>query len=383
MSEETENVVGDVSETQGDSTPSSEPLSTDQIAELPQVQEAFAKAFGDDSMDSGTKADAGATRRRRASEQEEADELEGDELDDGTEPDGEPETKDAKPDDDSDEDETDDTDEAKLKEDAASTLSPLLRQAAKRAGWSDNEIEELHKANPDLAERTYGRLLKSANDLSAEYGRLGRMKSNGQQDSRPDQRSTRDPAPDGRSAVDELFGERARDLAEKYGDDFLKDIVAPMAEAAMKPVRALEAQAWEAQKEAVVGQVNTFFSEIPGEFQSLYGKTAATATEAQMEARKTLYLHADFIRKGARDSNVDMPVREALERANMMFAAEHMQEIERKKLLQQVQKRSAARTQRPSQRAGAGSASNRGDEAAMKAYAAKAAEIGFNVSDTE
>jgi hypothetical protein len=63
----------------------------------------------------------------------------------------------------------------------ASTLSPVLRQAAKRNGWEDADIDQLYAANGPVAERTFERLQESYNGLSApstpSWGRRVRRSS--------------------------------------------------------------------------------------------------------------------------------------------------------------------------------------------------------------
>ena len=55
------------------------------------------------------------------------------------------------------------------------TLNPILRQAAMRAHWEPEVIDQLWAENPELAERTFGNLHRSQNELSAQFARFGQQ----------------------------------------------------------------------------------------------------------------------------------------------------------------------------------------------------------------
>ena len=84
---------------------------------------------------------------------------------------------------------------------------------------------------------------------------------------------------------------------------------------------------------------------------------------------------------GASQQGIELTVQDGLERAHSVFASEHLEAIERKKITQQVQKRNRGITQRPTQRrtGPAGAEPKRSVEGAMAAYATKAAELGIDV----
>ena len=363
---------------------------------MPEVSAAVEKAFGEGGAATATAEAPPATRRQTARKAEEsAEELEGLEgathLDDGIEPqDGQPKIEQqaaaqpAKP----------DATAQQAAEEELSTLSPVLRQAAKRAGWKDSDIDELHKQNPEMAETAFNQMLKSLNDLSAEYGRLGNQPLT-QPDGSPMPQHTQaqpfapqmipqqnQPQPPANQMVQQqqqvdlmgqLYGQNGvAALSEKYGADFMTDIVQPMLAPVQEMIQYVEQQ----QTQVMADQVNGYFNSLDDGFTDIYGKKDEVSKE-QGQNKLHVALMADQIRTGARRQGVDLPVGECLGRANLMFAAEHLGLLERKKITQQVQKRSKQLTQRPSQRNTVRATSERSYESAADALGQRAHELGL------
>lgn len=349
---------------------------SEKIAQNPEIQKAFRDTFGSDSDETVT--DASATRRRQRQE-EEADELSGldeaSEADDGVEPD---EEQAEGGDTDEPADKKDDASEAKQGQegdDDAPTLSPVLRQAAKRAGWTDEEIAELAKRDPELAERTCTKLLKSYNDLSSEYGRLGAAaQQRGDATQAPQQQAPQQPSQP-ENFLEQIYGQdKATAIAEKYGQDFMDDVIKPL----LDPVREMMTEVQSHRQQAVADEVQGWFGDA-GDFAELYGADDSLS-DTQYQNRQKLAMQADQIRLGASLQGVDLSVRECLDRANLQFAAEHLGEIERKKITRQVKKRSDRMTARPSNRQrSAAPGGGKSEEAAMQAYQQRAAELGVDV----
>lgn len=89
---------------------------------------------------------------------------------------------------------------------------------------------------------------------------------------------------------------------------------------------------------------------------------------------------ADRIRAGSLAQGIDVSIGEGLEQANMLFAADHLAELERKRIKEQVQKRSRQITQRPTSRKRATPAEGgKSDAAAMAAYTERAEELNIAV----
>lgn len=55
-------------------------------------------------------------------------------------------------------------------------ISDAYYRAAKHQGWDDEEIKNLYDANPELANKTFAKLLESTNRLSQEFATMGRAR---------------------------------------------------------------------------------------------------------------------------------------------------------------------------------------------------------------
>jgi hypothetical protein len=367
----------------------------------PELQAKFDEVFGGKSSAPATPAkagegrpNAGPTAKTRQREAEAAEELEDLEDDGDDEPITPRSKKPSAARDESDADDEDGSDEAdgesaedESAEDAgeespASTLPAVLRQAAKRAGWSDAEIAEFAQANPEMAEKTFQRLHSTQNDLTARYARLGQQAhqdGNGQQPPAGRQGSGRQNASQntgGGDLLTELYGDQMEALTAKYGEDFVDEVLKPLTgplEQAMTFVR-------EQQQAVLMAEVDAFWKSQAGEFSDLYGDAGKTPTAQQMDARDNVALLADQIRSGAASQGIQMTVSEALERAHLVASAERLQELERKRLTSKVKKRSAQITARPTQRQRmAASTGKKSEQAAIEAYQQRAAELGLDL----
>jgi hypothetical protein len=252
--------------------------------------------------------------------------------------------------------------------DEVPTLNPLLRQAAKRGGMTDEEITELVKTNPDLAEKTFRRLLSSYNELSMRYGNLGiappapARRPDREEGGNGDAAAEEEPLPPSPDTdfLQELYGQNRAALETKYGKDFFRDVLGPL----VRPVAAMHRQTLRQEQQAMVAEISGFFKGLSPEFESIYGKEGSALGEEAIQHRRDLSKWADKIRNGARTHGEEMTVGEALDRANMLYASEHLAKLERKKLIEQVRKRSGQITQPPSRRAFSDSP-KKGDEAAI------------------
>lgn len=358
-------------------------FSAEAIAKKPEMQAVFDRVFGDGGQSGEGKTPTAASRAERTREEEEAEELETVDVDedepgqDGDDEDGGAEAagKDAEP--------GRDVEEEPVEKAVDSTLSPVLRQAALRAGMSSEEIEEAHKGNPELSERLFGKLLANFNDLSTAYGRMGQPVN--QYTPPPTQQQPPAQAPPAANAQDEdlltrLYGgnKNIQALKEKYGEEAMEDLIKPLT----GPLQEMMSMMDDQRTDAMAREVNGYFSALDKDFVELYG-AQDEVTEEQRETRLKVCQLADQIRDGASRQGIELRVSECLDRANMMHASEHLGSLERKKILSEVKnKRSRQLTARPSQRAGRSSADRpRSKEKAMDAFAARAQELGVNLTE--
>ncbi len=378
-----------VSEALGLSTPESEPDASSDVT--PEIREAFNATFGKQDEQAGKGESQRDTSRRRAAEEEEREELEGmdgvsseDDGDEdfGSEPDGSEGAGETgvKP--------SRDTDRRAEKDDASdggSTLSPILRQAAKRNGWTDEQIDEFVEKDEAFALQTFGRISASVNDLTMKYAQLGQVHEGGPPPRRsasaapprvPRPRQQQAQRDDDDDLLDEIYDADTLDtLREELGKDVVGKLLTPL----LAPVRQLYADAEQRQMDAVAAETGKFFTGLPGEYDDLYGSGNQVSDE-QFQTRGKLAELADRVRSGAASQGEDLTVGDALEQANMLIAAKHIGKLERKRLTAKVRKRSRQRTHRPTQRSrrgASGSDKPRGDEAALDAATEMFAELGI------
>ncbi len=355
----------------------------------PDLTAKFAEVFGKDS-DEGAGEDRQpqrSTSRERQRQSEERESLEG--LEGATwedtgvegEEDWRQDEQDNVGDPEKDESESshDQRGEKKDESDKDSTLDPLLRHAAKRNGWTDEEIDNLHTENEVVARRTFERLQSSTRDLASQYSQLGQVKAMGDKPNQgiagQPQHQPRQQQSDG--LLDRLYGDRIPQLEEKYGAGFADDVLKPL----MSPVQEVYDH-YEQQKQAALGQeISQYFKGLPKELQSLYGLEGSKSQEQDL-ARFQVCQEADWIRDGAAASGVSLSVSDALDMAATKHSVPHLATLERKRLTQKVQRRSQQRTARPSQRRmdpGIGE-NKRSVKGAMAAYAEKAGELGYSIA---
>ena len=346
--------------------PSTREPTSEELAAKSEIQDAFQETFGE-----GGEAPASP---RKESEEELQEELEGLGEDDDGAAEDDPEADEPDPDDRDDEPEEEDGQEPEAEEPPESpTLNPLLRQAARRANWSEEDIDAFVRESPERAERTFHLLLENHNRLSAEYGRLGQVNQPDPNEAPP----KREPEGRPENLLAELYGQERMDgLRAKYGEDLISDLIEPL----IGPLRQAQQFAQLQEAEAIGAQVDQWLQSLPPEFKDMYGQ-GDDRTEEQLQALGAVGQRADDIRNGAARAGRDMPVEEALEAAHMELASRQISEVERKRLHNKVQRRSATRTQRPTSRSK--SRTNRtgrpSEKAAEDAYRARAAELGVDL----
>ena len=284
-------------------------------------------------------------------------------------------------------------DDSEVGEDAGeATLDDTLRHAAKRTGWSDEEIEGFYEQNPELALKTFERMRDSSNELTRQFAELGQARKglkDGDGGQAPGDAQASDdgdgekPDPHTVTAGDLLanaFGDRLDTVRSEYGEDFYEEILTPLAEAIAAPLAEAYGFVSEQREAALNREVDQFFNGLPESRRELYGQGAKVSGEEHVKARQEVAELADQIRAGAAVQGLDLSVTDALERADALYAQDHIRSSERKKLTDQVARRSGRRTQRPTQRRRTrGAGAERSTEAAMEAYETRAAELGLDV----
>lgn len=225
-------------------------------------------------------------------------------------------------------------------------------QSAKRRGWTDLDIQELTRANPQLAARTFAKLHNDANELARRYAEIGRQQTAQRGQPAPaDQRSQRQSADAEQPAQPSAMGLNFDALVNKYGDDLVNDIVRPMQE---RLVQADEAIAYVRQQkqEALSRTVDGFFGSLGKSFEDFYGggKPPHQISVDQLRSREKVCEEADAIFAGAAAQGRGLSVTEALEMAHNLVSAGFQQTAIRREMTSKVKGRERQITMRPTHR---------------------------------
>lgn len=282
-------------------------------------------------------------------------------------------------------------------------IPPHLIDAARRRGWTDDRIQRLVQADPELAQETFEQLHQDANELSRRYAEIGRaMQGNPQQQTGqpapqpygqpPAQGQTPAPGsqfqqpqwpqgqvpgqqqvppqqpqqgqPQGGALLPEF--EFPKEVLEGLDDEF-KSGVLDRVQNHMNQVNQVinnvvarhEQFIQERQNEMLYQQVDQFFDSRKG-YEKIYGsgKQRTDLTQEELNQRMRVLQEADAIHAGARIQGRNLTVHEALEMAHNLVSSQHQRETARRDIQGQLQKRERQATVRPTHRSGPAENSN-------------------------
>jgi hypothetical protein len=240
--------------------------------------------------------------------------------------------------------------------DPLATLDPALRHAARRAGWSEQELREfVTSAKPEIVDGTLNRLYQSYNDISTRFAQMGQQRMQPQpgqqgfqQQQAPQQQATASPF----DKINEAFSDRAVSaLREEYGDGIVDSLVEPL-RSIIQPLQEMAQFVQQSRSETIAREVEVTMKTLSADFGDLYGENGKQPTAPQQTMRHQLYATADQILAGALAQGLPLSVGEALERANMILAAPTTRQRERQKIASSVKERSRQIVARPTQRNG-------------------------------
>jgi hypothetical protein len=261
----------------------------------------------------------------------------------------------------------------------APTLDPNLRFVAQQFGWSDEKIDKLLKADPELAQDTFTNLSDAYTNLSRQM--LPQGDSQGLPGTQPGSMTAQQQATT--SPLDTLLSDKAlAQFAEANGEEIVEKFLKPFAQerqALKAELSEMKAYVEVQQRRAVATEATTVLEKLSGQFADLYGKDTLQLSDPQKQARTNLAGIADQLRAGAKSQGRELSVSEALNRAHLIVSAGHRQQAVRKQVTEQVQRRSKQISAKPTQRRNPTTAGGRSDAAAIEAYNRKAAELGLEV----
>lgn len=233
-----------------------------------------------------------------------------------------------------------------VEEPSTPAVDPNHREVAHQFGWTDERIDKLAAADPQLAADTLQALADTYTNLSRQYLQPAAPVQPAPQYQQP-------PAPQQASGLDVLFSpEQLRQFAETNGQEIVDKFLKPFAaerSAMQQEVARLTGFVQAQERQAVAAEANTAFAELSKVNGDLYGKDTAFSA-VQKFAREQVAQVADQLRAGAKLQGRDLSVSEALKRAHLVLTGDRKTAEGRKAVTEQVQKRAKQITARPTQR---------------------------------
>lgn len=276
------------------------------------------------------------------------------------------ENKDDKPADDADTKAKDeDADKGDKKKKDIPPLSDAYYRAAIHRGFKPEEIDELYKANPELAVRTLGNIYEAVNRSSKEFAALGRAAI-----------KTAAPVVKTEETVEtkaEFKGLDIEKLRKDYPDDPVVDLVQAVQEqskASFDEVQELKAtrsapvtgqpsdvqvRATNQEAHAIEQQIETFFKadELKG-YKDFYGTLSKDATDwsgltpGQKMNRFTVIEMMDQMIVGARTLGRELKIDETLNLAHLSVTEPIREKVIREGIKAKVTERGSNLTLKPS-----------------------------------
>lgn len=250
--------------------------------------------------------------------------------------------------------------EGKSVEEAASsdsTLPAAYFRTAKARGWTDQEIVDFHRANPDLSLKTFERMHESRTQEINTWAELGRKARSGRVEAQAA------PSPGATPAASVATGEAvslrpidARAMAEKYGQDpdMIGEMLAPVNAmiAAITPVlgevRATRERETATHMATLAKTVRDFFiSPDKKAFADVYGVDDTALTAPQVDTRTKVLEMADALISGAAAQGRGITNDEALTMAHDSVTSGLRENIIRDTIRKNVVKRAKGLSLKP------------------------------------
>lgn len=217
-------------------------------------------------------------------------------------------------------------------------LDPILHEAAIEAGYSPAQIERLFKADPEIAEETFARLVIGPGTPRTDPAASPAA-------------STAASANDQLKIPDFLTDAALTKFAEANGEEVANAFKA-LRDTLVAPMQAMQAQLAQSQRSAIAHEANTAIAELAKANVAVYGDgTDAKTSVAQQAKRYALAETADQLISGAKSQGKNLSVTEALKRAHYIVSRGSERTAARAEIVAQVKKRAAAITSKPTKRA--------------------------------
>lgn len=256
-----------------------------------------------------------------------------------------------------------------------------LRTIAKEQfGWTDEKIDRLAKADPELARETL-------ETFAASYAAQTRQILTASPAVSAADVNQVKPAPVAKPAApaipDAISDAALAKFAETNGQeaaDAIKAIRDYFAGELAKRDEVLgkyETAQQQAELRTIATEAKATFDELSTKHPALYGKNDESLTVVQQGRRNELAQLADQLRAGAAAQGRQMTVRQAITNAHYILSRGAVAQEARQAVVSKVVQRSKQIVNKPTARVNPNGAGQvKSDAAAMEAYAAKLAELG-------
>ena len=234
-------------------------------------------------------------------------------------------------------------------------------RAALHRGWSQDDVDDLVKSNPELAKKTFEATYLEVNNASREWSELGRAKIEAErkQVEVPTVTETIEQEDSGTKSL-------IVKLEKEYPDDPLIDVVIAglKSKPKVQPVKQVSqqqqgyetatARANVAGNFAIDQRVNTFFSaDVLKPYEKFYGKlelgqAPEDLTNGQQLNRLTVLQEAECIMAGHNSRGQVIEVEQAMEKAHFIVTEPIRKQVIRDNLKATATKRKNSMTLRPS-----------------------------------
>lgn len=235
-------------------------------------------------------------------------------------------------------------------------LTEAELRAAIHRGATEEDIQELAKANPGMAKRMCAKALADTNNLSTQFSEIGKKLGAAESSPAPEAKKVE---PLDLSALEAEYEGEPGTLAvlkqlATQNHAYAQAEADRQAAAVVQKAEDREDAAAAAEDVATSQQIATFFTDpkMSG-YDEFYGLTPkedaswSNLTMGQMDQRMAVVEQAALIRAGAESQGQEMSIPKALELAHLSISTPVQEEVIRKKISQQLTKRAKGITLKP------------------------------------
>lgn len=234
-------------------------------------------------------------------------------------------------------------------EEKTPTLPDAYRRSAIHQGWTQDEIDEFFKSDPEKALKTLSKIHESNNRITTEFSNLGRMALEAQ-------KNPPKPTTENDSDITKIIGNLEK---EHGGDPLYEDVVKPLAQE-LQRIRTQVNTTPQSQtsppvtneRDGLVQQINTFFGQetLKG-YYDFYGVPGEVRNDSQVQNYNKVLNIADQLIAGSilkTEGKNPMSVPDALDNAHLLVSEPYRAEAERVTMKASMKKREKGVVLKPS-----------------------------------